>query len=476
MRNEIFFASNICAKAERGADLKNLTISLFEGEILGIFGNRYAGKNALFHVVNGSLPISSGVIVWNGGSGEPRPATIKIDKFSRLIDAMQIWENVALLWEENVPWSILDSRRIHGMIRFYFLDFDISLDLNKKAGTLSQIEKLMVEILIALRQKKKILLIDMAGMEGTAQEYTRLKMLLLRVKTEGVSVMVFGHQMEIVSYLADRIAVIYNGQIVKLLEADEISTRTITDIKNAFYPVEKRERPKPVPHDACVLRVQNLEAGMLKPVAFELYRGEFVAVVSPQLEMFQALYDRMRTGIGAEACKVEYRGRDVRRLSEKDGVFFLNTRYLDQLIDEMTPLENLCLGITDKAGIAGIENKELANCIEQDFYEWYGHEGLLRHKNCSQLYMKDRIAINLFRLRFLKIDVLFCNALNAHNDLLTYQMVENALIAMTHAGTAVCIITNDFAYYDELVERYIVLGERKIKTGKGEKHETTVQA
>lgn len=48
MRNEIFFASNICAKMKRGSDLKNLTISLFEGEILGIFGNRYAGKALCF--------------------------------------------------------------------------------------------------------------------------------------------------------------------------------------------------------------------------------------------------------------------------------------------------------------------------------------------------------------------------------------------------------------------------------------------
>ena len=67
-----------------------------------------------------------------------------------------------------------------------------------------------------------------------------------------------------------------------------------------------------------------------------------------------------------------------------------------------------------------------------------------------------------------KIDVLFCNALNAYNDLMTYQMVEDALIAMTQAGTAVCVITNDFAYYDDLVERYIVLGERETRTEKGE--------
>lgn len=463
MKKEIIFASNICAETRRGAGLKNLNLSLLEGEILGIFGNRYAGKGALFRVINGELPVSEGEIIWNGTSGTPRPATMKIDKFPRLIDAMQIWENVAVLWEKNTSWGILDSIRTRNMIRLYFQDYQVSIDVSKKAGTLSQIEKIMVEVLIALRQKKKILLIDLAGVEGTVQEYTRLKMLLLRVKDAGTSAIIFGHQLETVSYLSDRVAVICNGRIVKRWNASEISAKMIEQIKRALYPTAKREKPRaPIRHE-CILRVKSLDTGLRKPVAFDLYRGEFAAVVSPQLEMFQSLYDRIHNGVGADVCEVEFQGCPEIKLTEKQGMFFLSTQYLDCLIDEMTPLENLCLGITDKTGAALGENRELVNCVERDFYEWYGHEGLLRQKDSRQLYIKDRIAINLFRLRFQKIKVLFCNALNVHNDLLTYQMVEDVLISMTQSGTTVCLITNDFAYYDEMVDRYIVLGEGSIR-------------
>lgn len=463
MKKEILFASNICAGAQRGADLKNLTLSLLAGEILGIFGNRYSGKGALFRVINGELPVSAGEIIWNGTSGTPRPATVKIGKFSRLIDEMQIWENVALLWEKNASWGILDSIRTRNMIRLYFQDYRISMDVSKKAGTLSQIDKIIVEVLVALRQKKKILLIDLAGVEGTVQEYTRLKTLLLRAKDAGASVIVFGHQLETVSYLSDRVAVICNGRIVKQWNACEISAKMIEQIKTVLYPTAKREKTRlPIRHE-CIMRVKSLDARLRKPVTFDLYRGEFAAVVSPQLELFQSLYDRIHNGIGADVCKIEFQGRPETRLTEKKGIYFLNTQYLDRLIDEMTPLENLCLGITDKTGAALVEHRKLVNCIAHDFYEWYGHEGMLGQKDSRQLTVKDRIAINLFRLRFLKIKVLFCNALNVHNDLLTYQMVEDVFIAMTQNGTTVCLITNDFAYYDEMVERYIVLGEGSIR-------------
>lgn len=462
MRNEIFYASNICAAAQRGADLKNLSLSLFTGEVLGLFGNRYAGKNALFQVMMGTLPISSGQILWNGSTENPRPSIVKIDKNTKMIDEMQVWENIAILWKKAAPGEMLDSVRMRNMIRLYFQDCQFPIELTKKTSQLSLMDKLIIEILIALRQKNKILLVGIAGVEGTAQEFTRLKTLLLQVKEADVSIIIFGHQLEIISYLTDRIAVIYNGRIIKQLEKEAVTAQTLQNMKNTLYPVEKREKPKAAETLECVMQIRGLDAGLQKPVEFDLNRGEFMAVVSPQLELFQILQNRIMTGEQEKTSSVVFRGKPVKKLGENQGVFFLNTRYLDVLIDEMSPLENLCMGISDKAGTMGFENRNITACIERDFYEWYGHEGILRKKDCRMLYRKDRIAINLFRLRFLKIDVLFCNALSVHNDLLTYQMVEDALIAMAQSGTAVCIVTNDFAYDDELVERYVVLGESKI--------------
>lgn len=457
MKNEIFYASNICVSWRRGADLKNLTLSIFTGEVLGIFGNRYAGKGALFHTIIGEAEPQSGMILWNGSARNPRPKSARIGRFSGIIDELQIWENIALLWKQPQPAVFLNSMKMKKMIQLYLEDYGLDFPIDQKAGKLSQLEKLVIEVLMSLRQKVQLLIIDLNGIEGTAREYQMLKNLLDRIRQDNIAVVVSSHQAEVISFLSNRIAVLYDGRILKEFVSDEITPEELERLAFRLYHVEKIQLNKKQAQRRQVLEVMGLKAGLRQSVSFSLYAGEFAAIVSPQREMFQILLRRIQNGEQSQSCQVVYRGEEITKRSNGDGIFFLDTRYLDVLIEDMSPLENLCLGITDKAGKWGIESRSIVRCMEQDFYEWYGHEGLLKQKNCRSLDKEDRLAINLFRLRFLKADVLFCNALNVHNDVVSYQMVEAALIGLTQSGTSVCVLSNDIAYRDEMIERCVIL-------------------
>ena len=451
MKNEIFYASNICVSWRRGAYLKNLTLSIFTGEVLGLFGNRYAGKGALFNTIMGNAVVQSGMILWNGSARNPRPTIARIGRYSAIIDEFQIWENIALLWKLPQPMGFLNSTRMKKMIQLYLEDYGLALNISQKAETLSQLEKLVIEVLLSLRQKVQLLIIDLNGIEGTAREYRMLKSLLDRIRQENVAVVVSSHQAEVVSFLSDRIAVLYDGRILKEFSVGEITPEELETLAMRLYHVEKSQPNKKRKDRKCVLQVQGLEAGLRERLSFSLYEGEFASIISPQREMFQILLRRIQKAEQSRSCRVLYRGKDIEKLENGDRIVFLDTRYLDVLIEDMSPLENLCLGISDKVGRWGIESRNIIRCMEQDFYEWYGH--------CRSLNKEDRLAINLFRLRFLKADVIFCNALNVHNDVVSYQMVEDALIGLTQLGTSVCVMSNDIAYRDEMIERRVILDD-----------------
>lgn len=95
MKNEVFHANNICVSWRSGADLKSLSLSIFTGEVLGLFGNRYAGKGALFNTMMGNAKVQSGMILWNGAAKNPRPSVARIGRFSTIIDDLKVWENIA---------------------------------------------------------------------------------------------------------------------------------------------------------------------------------------------------------------------------------------------------------------------------------------------------------------------------------------------------------------------------------------------
>ena len=272
MRKEAFCATNICVSKYRGADLKQLSLSLYEGEVLGLFGNRYAGKGALFRVIMGLDKPDSGVVRWNGKMGELPPRVVRVDKNSAMIDDMLVWENIAMLWEGAKFFGFLNSVRIKNIIRLYFEENDIPIRLNQKTGTLSQMEKLLVEILIALRHKTKIFLIDLAGIEATAQEYVRLRELLQRVKQKGVSVLVFCHQIETVTFLSDTVAIIYEGRIIKQMESGELDSKALAKLKTILYGEEQKLTKKEIAEHDRVLEIRNLDAGLGQKVSLDLHR------------------------------------------------------------------------------------------------------------------------------------------------------------------------------------------------------------
>lgn len=457
MIQEIFRAVNVNVPNDKGHGLKNLNLSIRKGEILGVFGNRYAGRNKLLKLVMGEIAPESGSLLWEtSGSGE-NPRITRLSSNSMLIDELTIWENMVVLWGKQKIAEALHVRKQKKLIALFLKDYGLRFRMDDKVKQLSQIEKLSLEILAARHNRTNLLLIDGTDLEGTTMEYESFKQLLVHMKQEGMSVVYINFQMNLLFFLSDRIAVLHQGQIIKILEKNRTSQE---ELKHIFSVLYKEEKLAPRSFQAAkeeILSIKNLDAGLRSPVSFSVNKGEFVTVVSPRLELFSILQARITQGVQWESSAFYYQGVFTKKLRDNKEIYFLNTLYLDQLIEELTPMENLCMGIYERFAFFSFERRDLVKCLEQEFYDWYGHEGILQAKDCSALYRKDRIAINLFGLRLLKSKVIICNDFSIHNDLVTYHMVRKCLAELLDRGTAVCMITGDTTYNDDIVERYVFL-------------------
>lgn len=453
MIEEVFRAVNVNVPNDKGHGLVNLNLSIEKGEILGIYGNRYAGRNKLTNLIMGELKPETGFLLWEGRKSKKDLRIEKINSNSRLIDELTIWENMAILWGNQA----VSLRKLKKLAALLLQDYGFAFPLNSKVQTLSQIEKLELEILAAHHHRTGILLIDGTDIEGMTAEYEQLKRLLMRMKQEGMSIVYINYQMTPVSFLADRIAILYKGRILKVLEKNHTSQDELRHILFTLYSEEKITPRSSNALQEEILSVTNLNIGLREAVSLTLNRGEFVTVITPRLELFSILQDRVTGGGQAESCSLFYQGLPRKKIRDSREIFFLNTLYLDRLLEELSPMENLCLGMQEKFTHMGIVRKNLMKCVEQEFYDWYGHEGLLQARACGELYRKDRIAINLFRLRLMKAKVIICNDLSIHNDFVTYRMVKNCLAELLEMGTAVCMITGDMTYSDDMVQRYVFL-------------------
>ncbi len=214
-----------------------LSFSLHRGEIVGLIGPNGAGKSTMFNLISGTLPLTSGEVVFaEMPIAGLRPFEIARRGIARtfqhvkLIPGMTVRDNVALgaylrgrtgvaraaarLDRAEEARTIADAARAVARVGLAPQFFD-------PAGTLPLGKQRIVEIARALAADPVLLLLDEPAAGLRHLEKQELAALIRALKRDGMTVLLVEHDMEFVMGLADRLVVMDFGQkIAEGLPAD----------------------------------------------------------------------------------------------------------------------------------------------------------------------------------------------------------------------------------------------------------------
>ena len=193
-----------------------VTLSVTEGEVLGILGPNGAGKTTLFNLISGDLKVDSGEVLFDGlpihdappfqrcrnGIGRsyqvPQPFGA-MSVFENLVTAAcfgaQVSEKAA--WE--IAWEVLEQT---GLQRF----------ANQAAGGLTLLNRKRLELARALATRPRLLLLDEIAGGLTEHEAKELVDELKRIKQSGITMIWIEHVVHALLSLADRLLVINFGK------------------------------------------------------------------------------------------------------------------------------------------------------------------------------------------------------------------------------------------------------------------------
>jgi branched-chain amino acid transport system ATP-binding protein len=195
----------------------DVSLSVREGEILGLIGPNGAGKSTLFNMIAGLYPPSEGRIVFSGRDitrmSAPQRCALGIARTFQVVrsfDSMSVIENVIVGALVRAP-SAADARRkamdvlaLTGMAR----------RAEQPAVALTPPEKRRLEIARALATEPKLLLLDEALTGLTPAEAREGVELVRRVRSDGITVVMVEHVMEVVMPLVDRAIVLNLGKVL----------------------------------------------------------------------------------------------------------------------------------------------------------------------------------------------------------------------------------------------------------------------
>jgi D-xylose transport system ATP-binding protein len=214
--------------------LRDVSLQLRAGEVLGLIGDNGAGKSTLVNIMSGAVRPDEGRILVDGRErhfGDPsdaRAAGIEtVFQNLALIPTLNIWENVYLCREEfrHGPLGVLRSMNKRAMRREVEQGFDrfgVHLPpLRTKVSALSGGQRQQVAVTRAVLWGSHIVLLDEpAAALGVRQTQLVLE-LVERLKAHGVGVILISHNMQHVMQVADRIAVLFLGRKVADFQVDE---------------------------------------------------------------------------------------------------------------------------------------------------------------------------------------------------------------------------------------------------------------
>ncbi|NLS06746.1 ABC transporter ATP-binding protein [Rhizobium sp. P32RR-XVIII] len=283
------------------AACNEIDLDIAPGEIHALLGENGAGKSTLVKMLFGVLEPTGGQIFWSGKSvaidspGEARKLGIgMVFQHFSLFEALTVAENIALSLDDRIPIG-----RIAEEARALSRAYGLPLDPHAHVADLSVGERQRIEIVRALLQNPKLIILDEPTSVLTPQEADKLFETLFKLKAEGRSVLYISHRLEEVQRLCDRATVLRHGRVTGICDPKRETPGSLarmmvgSDVASVTHP--DRGNPGDVQLAVTGLSVapRTPFAMPLKDVSLAVRSGEILAIAgvagNGQGELFDAL-------------------------------------------------------------------------------------------------------------------------------------------------------------------------------------------
>jgi ribose transport system ATP-binding protein len=285
--------------------LRDVDFSVKRGEIHSLVGENGAGKSTLIKVVTGVTPRDSGEIVFDGHElpiEHTKAVALSLGigviyQELSLIPGLTIAQNIFLTREPLLPGiGLVNYKKMNADAQALIDRYGFPLKANSPIETLSIAHRQLVEILKALSGDAKMIIMDEPTSTLTSSETTQLFEIIKQLKAAGVSVIYISHRMEEVYALSDRVTVLRDGHLVKVLEKHEITPAEIIRLMiGRTITSDEAKRVLARKTGEKVLEVNGLTSvGRFYDISFSLAKGEILGIAglvgSGRTELVRAIF------------------------------------------------------------------------------------------------------------------------------------------------------------------------------------------
>jgi len=287
-----------------------IDLDLYPAEIHALLGENGAGKSTLVKIMYGLIQPSAGELRWKGqgivlhGPSQARELGIAMvfQHFS-LFESLTVAENVALGLPAKESLAAIAARSADTSRRY-----GLPLDPKREVWRLSVGERQRIEIVRALMQDPKLLILDEPTAVLTPQEADQMFAVLERLKQEGRAILYISHKLDEVKRLCDTATILRGGKKVATCDPRRETAASLARMMVGSEIGEvKAVNERGVLQSRLVIAHLSLEPGdphgmRLADLSLAVQGGEIVGIAgvagNGQDELFSALSGERLSDVG----------------------------------------------------------------------------------------------------------------------------------------------------------------------------------
>ena len=199
------------------------TLSVAHGEQIAILGPSGAGKSTLLNLIAGFLTPASGNMVIDGEDHTTTPPSRRpvsmLFQENNLFSHLSVQQNIGLGLNPGLKLNASQREKILHIAQQMGID---SL-LERLPGELSGGQRQRVAVARALAMEPKIILADepVSALDKSVQAQV-LNLFHDLQKEFGISIIFISHDLSVVEYMSDHIAVLYLGEVIEYSTSEEL--------------------------------------------------------------------------------------------------------------------------------------------------------------------------------------------------------------------------------------------------------------
>ncbi len=281
--------------------LKDVSITVDEGEIYALLGENGAGKSTLMNILGGVLQPNQGKIFIDGEEikfatpADSLHAGIAfIHQELNLVNDLKVYENMFIGRELKNKRGFVDHVEMISQTKEIFNRIGIDINPLDYVRSLDASYKQFIEIARALMMKASIIIMDEPTTSLTEPEIKRVFKVMESLRQQGVSLIFISHKLNEVLEICSQYVVLRDGNFVAAGQVEEVTVKELACFM-VGHEVRHEKLNREVKIGKEILAIRNCTLRpYYKNIDMELKRGEIIGVTGllgdGRSELFQSVF------------------------------------------------------------------------------------------------------------------------------------------------------------------------------------------